>query len=427
MRAVRHGLVEFISRLRSAGVLPSDSAELALHKQLLVFATGLVSAASMLWLALYWVLGPQVSATLPYLFQLLLAGNLVLYVVTGNFALFRATQLALFLFAPFFMQWSLGNFITASGIILWGLLAPFGAILFYGVRESLAWFFAWAFLTALSGAMDFYLADAYALQKPRVPLPTSMLFFALNFIAVASIVYVLLAYSIAERRKIAQRLEQAHRQLQEEQRRAEALLLNILPAPIADRLKAGAATIADGHPAATVMFADLVGFTRLAAAMTPAEVFGLLNRVFSAFDDLCEQQGLEKIKTIGDAYMVAGGLDHRHDEPARAVADLALSLQTRLREVCSDGARLQMRIGIASGPVVAGVVGKRKFIYDIWGDTVNLASRLCDEAPPDGILCDAATRARLASAYVFAPAERVSLKGKGMLDVYRLLGRAPAP
>ncbi len=414
----------FMERLRNAGVEPGDSAELRLNKQLLVFATGLVSAASMLWLAIYWAIGPQFSATLPYAFQLILAGNLALYIQLRNFDFFRLSQLALFLFAPFVMQWSIGNFITGSGIILWGLLAPFGAILFFGVRESVAWFFAWVFFTALTGVFDFLLADAYAAQKLAISLRTSMVFFALNFIAVATIIYVLLRYSIQEKRKIQERLEDAHQMLQVEKYRSEQLLLNVLPAPVAQRLKTSTATIADGFPAATVMFADLVNFTRVASHMTPEQVFGMLNSIFSAFDDLCERFGLEKIKTIGDAYMAAGGINSSNEDHAAASADFALAMQAVLhRDYQINAAHMEIRVGIATGPVVAGVVGKHKFIYDVWGDTVNLASRITSEGSPGSIHCDAATHARLAPQFTFEGPFSINLKGKGAMTVYRLLGR----
>ncbi len=414
----------FLARLRNAGIEANDSEELKLNKQLLVFATGLVCAASMLWLVIYWAIGSQFSATLPYLYAVALAANLLLYVRWRNFDFFRLSQLALFLFAPFVMQWTTGNFITGSGIILWGLLAPFGAILFFGVRESIAWFFAWVFLTVMTGVFDFLLADAYALPGLKIPLRTSMVFFALNFIAVATIIYVLLRYSIQEKRKIQDRLEVAHRQLLAEQERSEKLLLNILPAPVALRLKNEEQTIADGFADATVMFADIVNFTQIAADMTPEQVFRMLNRIFSSFDDLADRFGLEKIKTIGDAYMVAGGINTATADHAVAIADLALAMQETLhRDAAATAVRMEVRIGIGTGPVVAGVVGKKKFIYDLWGDTVNLASRITGEGAPGAIHCDAVTYRRLADRFDFAGPQTVHLKGKGDVTIYRLIRR----
>ena len=136
----------FIDSIRAAGIRPDDSDEVKLAKSLLVFATGLGSITSILWLLLYWTLGPKLSSSFPFAFQLLLAGNLLLYIRSGNFDLFRYTQLGLFLFAPFAVQWSMGNIITASGIVLWGLLAPIGALMIFGARQSLAWFIAWLLL-----------------------------------------------------------------------------------------------------------------------------------------------------------------------------------------------------------------------------------------------------------------------------------------
>jgi adenylate cyclase len=414
----------FLARLRSGGVRADDSPEEQLNKALLVFATGLVSVASTLWLAIYWSLGPQLSATLPFAFQILLAGNLLVYLKTGNFNFFRIAQLGLFLFFPFVAQWSIGNFITASGLILWGLLAPIGAILCFGVRESIAWFFAYVFLVALTGFFDYYLADAVPLSAAtRIPIRTSVFFFALNFVAISSMVYLLLRFSIQEKQKIESKLAEAHRLLQIEQDRSERLLLNILPGPIAERLKNSNQTIADGFADVTVMFADIVNFTQVASGMTPSQVFAMLNRIFSVWDELAEKYGIEKIKTIGDAYMVAGGLNDAREDYSAAIADLALEMRDLLhRDFNVNDRHLDVRIGIGTGPVVAGVVGKKKFIYDLWGDTVNIASRITTEGTPGMVQVDTTTYLRLRSRYDFHEPQTLYLKGKGDTVVYRLIG-----
>ncbi len=417
-----------ISSFRSAGISPDDSEELQLKKSLLMLATGLVCVMSMLWLFIYWQLGPQFSTTVPFAFQLLLAGNMAIYLKTRNFDLFRQTQLALFLFMPFVAQWSIGNFITASGVSLWGLLAPIGAILFCGVRESIAWFAAYIFMTALSGFFDFYLADTL-LKTPANPVPirTSVFFFVLNFIAVSSIVYLLLRFSTLEKEKAARRLDEAHRLLQIEQERSEKLLLNILPGSIAERLKNSSQTIADGFADVTVMFADIVNFTRVAEGLTPQQVFAMLNRIFSSFDELAEKYGMEKIKTIGDAYMVAGGLNSEFADYTAAIADMATDMRDLLhRDFNVNQMHLEVRIGIGTGPVVAGVVGKKKFIYDLWGDTVNIASRITSEGVPGMIQVDETTYRRLQERYDFHEPQTIYLKGKGNMIVYRLIGpKAP--
>ena len=185
----------FSERLRTAGIEPTDNEQVRLNKSLLVFATGIVSITSMVWLNIYGALGAQLSSTYPFAFNLLLVGNLLLYIRSGNFDFFRVSQLGLLLLIPFVMQWSMGTFIDASGVILWGLLAPIGAILMLGPRGSLVWFLIWVFFTALSGLGDYYLID---LAKPTVPLRTSVVFFALNFMAVSSMIYMLLRHSILE-------------------------------------------------------------------------------------------------------------------------------------------------------------------------------------------------------------------------------------
>jgi class 3 adenylate cyclase len=406
-----------VARIRRAGILPTDSEEVRLQKSLLIFATGLISFASMFWVFLYWQIGPQISSTIPFIFQLLLIGNFALYIKTLRFEFFRQTQLALFLFMPFIAQWSMGNFVTASGLGLWALLAPVGAVLVIGAREALAWFFAYVFLTALSGGFDYYLVNAMLPPPVAIPPGTTMFFFALNFTAVSTLVFLLLRHAAIEKQK-------AHRLLQQEQERSEKLLLNVLPGPVAERLKNGDQTIADGFADVSVMFVDIVDFTRLAEGMSAQQVFTMLNRVFSSFDELAEQYGLEKIKTIGDAYMVAGGLNARHDDFTAALADLALSMHDLLRRDFKGGAmQIEVRIGISSGPIVAGVVGKRKFIYDLWGDTVNLASRLTGEAFPGTVQVDRATYHKLRPNFEFDLPRVLCLKGKGDTLAYRLVGR----
>lgn len=417
-------LSKVAEQIRTAGITPKDSAELVIQKTLLVFATGLLSVTSMLWLLLYRELGPNFSSTTPFALQIALTGNLALYLASRNFAFFRITQLAIFLFAPFVVQWSIGNFISASGISLWGLLAPVGAILILGVRESAAWFFAYIFLMALSGFFDFYLPDT-TVSATKVSAQTSAVFFGLNFAGVSTITYLLIRYAAMERAKTQLRLVDAYALLQIEQERSEKLLLNILPAPIATRLKNSEQTIADGFTDVTVMFADIVNFTRVAEGLAPETVFSMLNRIFSRFDELAEKHGLEKIKTIGDAYMVAGGINTNGAiEHTSAIADMALDMIDVLHnDFDVNQQHLEMRIGIGTGPVVAGVVGKKKFIYDLWGDTVNIASRITTEGLPGVAHVDRTTFERLRNQFRLGGAKTIYVKGKGEMTVYPLLGR----
>ncbi len=418
-------LRSFLERLQHAGISPADTEELRLQKSLLIFATGLICLASVLWLAIYWQLGMRFSSNLPFILQLLLVGNMLVYFKTLNFHFFRVFQLSLFLFTPFVAQWSIGSFITASGISLWALLAPIGAVLFIGPQSSAPWFFAYVFLTALSGFFDYYLAYPLLSQRVEVSPQTAALFFALNFVAVSTIVYLLIRYSDNEKHKAQERLLDAHHLLQAEQDRSERLLLNILPAPIAERLKNSRQPIADGFAEVSVMFADIVNFTKLAEGLAPKQVFAMLNKIFSCFDELAEKYGLEKIKTIGDAYMVAGGLNDQRTDYSERLAEMALEIFELLQHDFQVNDRhVDVRIGIGTGPVVAGVVGKKKFIYDLWGDTVNIASRITTEGVPGRILVDSQTYERLQNRFLFADPRAIPLKGKGNVLVYRLLAKA---
>lgn len=230
--------------------------------------------------------------------------------------------------------------------------------------------------------------------------------------------------NLLETRLLHLRLEERNRALEEERARSERLLLNILPHPIAERLKQGAGVIADRFSEATVLFADIAGFTPISASLDPAELVAWLNDVFSSFDHLAEQHGLEKIKTIGDMYMAVSGLPMPRPDHAEAAADLALALCDEMaRRSAPDGSPLQMRIGIHTGPVVAGVIGQRKFAYDLWGDTVNTASRMESHGVGGAIQVSEATYARLRRRYAFEERGAIEIKGKGAMRTYFLTGR----
>jgi adenylate cyclase len=216
----------------------------------------------------------------------------------------------------------------------------------------------------------------------------------------------------------------SRRALALEQERSERLLLNVLPAPIAARLKAGEGVIADAFPEVTVLFADLVDFTRRSQRIGPAQVVQALNELFSAFDRLAQRHGLEKIKTIGDAYMVAGGLPQPRPDHAQAIAEMALGIREEVaRRTDPSGQPLQVRIGIDTGPVEAGVIGTAKFSYDLWGDTVNTASRMESHGVAGCIQVTARTYQRLRDGYRFQRRGPISVRGMGEMVTYFLVGR----
>ncbi len=405
--------------LEAAVVSPSDTADERLNKTLLVFACALMGFAAILWLAIYWSMGIKFSVEIPLGYQLLSAASLLIFLKTRNFEFFRATQVTMFLFVPFIMQWSIGSYVSSSGVMLWALLAPIGVMLFQGARESVPWFFAYIVLTAVSGFFDFYLAGE---QPSGVPMKTVAVFFVLNFAAMSSIVYLLINYSVREKDKLNRALDDKNLLLGAEREKSERLLLNVLPSAIAQRLKQDEATIADGFSDVTVMFVDIVNFTSLSEEMAPKQVVTVLNEVFSELDGLAEKYGVEKIKTIGDAYMVAGGLPGTARDYTEAMAEMALELR-EIAAVKAPLKDLKFHIGIATGPAVGGVIGRKKFIYDLWGDTVNLASRLSAEAEAGTIPVDTTTYKRLKRRYQFAGPSPIELKGKGEIAVYLLLGK----
>jgi class 3 adenylate cyclase len=215
-----------------------------------------------------------------------------------------------------------------------------------------------------------------------------------------------------------------HSKLGEERAKSDSLLRNILPEDIAERLKLDPSYIADGFSEVTVLFADIVGFTDLSTRLSPRELVGMLNRLFSAFDDLADKYGLEKIKTIGDAYMVVGGLPEARADHAEAVALMALEMRDAVARVAAEtGYDLQVRIGASTGPVVAGVIGKKKFAYDLWGDAVNTASRMESHGLPGEIQVTGSTRAKLKDAFLLESRGSITVKGKGELPVWLVRGR----
>ncbi len=420
---MRQHLLLLFHRLRTSGIEPGDSDELRMQKRLLALLGGLFSVAAGVWLLIYWLTGTNLPAFIPLLLQCVIALNMLAYAKWQRFEIYRNILISTLLVFPCIAQWGIGNVVTASGLILWGMLAPITALLCLGMRESAPWFVAYLIMVLLTGASDYLLAGEHPVQ-PAISRNVELLFFTLNFATLSAVVFQCLRFSARERSRAQQLLEQAHARLAHEQARSERLLLNILPAPVANRLKASDETIVDGCPEAVVMFADIVNFTGMASDLPPVEVFRILNHIFSRFDDLVEATGLEKIKTIGDAYMVAGGLGETPGDSCAAMAELALEMRRWLDEDPSSAERgLQLRIGICSGPVVAGVVGRRKFIYDLWGDTVDLASRISSECPPGLIQCDSRTFAKLKYRFIFEDPVTLRLKGKGMVSVWRLLAR----
>ncbi len=305
-------------------------------------------------------------------------------------------------------------------------------MIFQGAKQSLPWYAAYIVMTAISGFFDFWLTTV---QESGVTMQSIAVFFTLNYTAMSTIMYLLISYFVRQRDMQQDAVNERNALLRIEQAKSESLLLNILPAPIARCLKESQSIIADGFTDVTVMFSDIIDFTRLSEELPPKAMVELLNEVFSKFDSMAGFHRLEKIKTIGDAYLVAGGLldydgvDFAVDAPDYNAASLRLALEMRqYMETLSKQKKmsLEIHVGICSGPVVAGVIGTRKFIYDLWGDTVNIASRTTDEARSGIILVDPTTYKPSRQQFEFeGPINVVGKgKGKGNIEVYKLIDLA---
>ncbi len=407
-------------RLAEAGARPEDSQDVRLHKAVLTLAAVIITTLSAYWVVTYWTLGLRLSAAIPFTYQVVSVVSLVQFLRTKDETFFRRSQLGMYLALPFFLQWSLGGFVNSSGVMLWAFIAPLGALLVQGLETAGAWFGAYLALAVASGILD----RVVSRDAPFIPSWLIVTNFVMNIGAVSGVAYTLLRYFAHERQQALAALHREHRLLQEEQARSETLLLNVLPKPIADRLKRDPSTIADGFPEATVLFADIVDFTRLSAGMPPERLVAWLNELFSLFDRLSERHGLEKIKTIGDAYMAVAGLPMPRPDHAEAAAEMALEMQRELAaRTAPNGEPLYMRIGLHTGPVVAGVIGTKKFIYDLWGDTVNTASRMESHGIAGTIQVTEAAYRRLQNAYEFEDRGVIPVKGKGEMRTYLLKGR----
>ena len=321
----------------------------------------------------------------------------------------RLTPLALLGFAlvgigaNFYVHAESGGFTSGLWALAWLVIVPLAVYFTGGQRIG-----AFALVVAMAALIAAVLFEQRFAASPLV-IPTWLMLIH-NLITLSSV--LLTGYIWAD--FLISQLSAAHE-------RADSLLLNILPRQIASRLKAGQKTIADSYDEVTVLFADIVDFTTMSSAADPVDVVNKLNEIFSDFDELAAKHGLEKIKTIGDAYMVAGGLPEPRDDHAEAVVGFAVDMVDAIgRHRSWTGDPILLRVGINTGPIVAGVIGRQKFIYDLWGDAVNVASRMESNGLANQIQVTEAVRERLNDRYVFDEREPIFIKGKGEMVTYLL-------
>ncbi len=297
---------------------------------------------------------------------------------------------------------ALGGLLDSGITAVYVLTLVVGALIAFGLATAVWWFGAFAAAVAYSVVIPTWIDPIYVVSDPTVDA-------ALNLAAAGIVLFAVTVYFVRQRDHF--------------QRESDDLLHNILPDEVVTRLKTSPQLIADSYDSASVLFADVVDFTPMSAGMSPNELVGLLNNLFSTFDRFVEDLGLEKIKTIGDEYMVASGIPSVRANHAQAIADLALRMRDELAANRIDGREVRMRIGINSGPVVAGIIGTRKFSYDLWGDVVNTASRMESEGIEGSIQISEATYQLISEEFVCESRGKIPVKGKGYLQTYLLLSR----
>jgi guanylate cyclase len=399
-----------VAHLALIGADPRDDEDLRARKALLVLISVLILPISALWGALYLGFGSPVGVV-PLVYFAVLLGSIVVFSRTRDFDRFLLVGQVAILFAPTLSMIPLGGFVDAGGVGLWGILAPLGALVFSDVRSAVRWFVAFLVVFLGSG----FVGEIVGPVWDPVPDWFTSTMLALNIAVGGLIVFTLLAVFAKQR-------SDALAALRVEQAKSEGLLLNILPRSIADKLKAETQPIADHIGSASILFADVADFTPWSERLPPAEVVGYLDRLFSRFDELAERHGLEKIKTIGDCYMVAAGVPTPRSDHARALALMALEM---LEVMGSDevGHHHELRVGINSGPVVAGVIGRKRFLYDLWGDAVNTASRMESHGTPGRIQITRATYELVSDEFECEPRGSIAVKGKGEIEAWYLVGQ----
>ncbi|MCC6462274.1 MAG: hypothetical protein IT260_17535 [Saprospiraceae bacterium] len=348
---------------------------------------------------------------------LLVAGiNLYRLQHGARFRQFRNTQIALTIALPLVAQITHGGFTGGSGVVLAAFLAPMGALMFAGIRTARWSFYGYLAALVLAGVWEYF-------THPRqnvLPEEIHLLFFMFNIGFTAAVAYFLMEGFLRNKSALLDLVREEHQ-------KADNLLLDIFPADTARELKENGAVQAKSYARATVLFTDFIGFSAFAGELPAEELVEQLDFYFSAFDDIVRRHGLEKIKTIGDAYMCAGGLPAGHDEHAVSVVQAALDIRAfilhqRLGKIEQYGYPFDIRIGIHTGPVVAGVVGSRKIAYDIWGATVNIAARMEQLCEPDRINISQATYALVKDAFECQYRGRFPAKHVGEVDMYYVNG-----
>jgi guanylate cyclase len=400
-----------VSRVTGIGQRDDDTRAGRTRKTTLVVTTIIGSIVVIPWGLFYISIGLVLTGIIPLIYAALsVAGILHLY-RTQDDRFLRYEQIALFFLLPALVHVTLGGFVNSSGVIMYSIIGVLWAGSYADTRRGGFWFAGYAVLVLILVPLDPVLRT----WAPDLSANFIATLLAINIITVSLLVYLLMFIYVQARDRLAE-------ELAEERERSEQLLLNVLPASVATRLKDGEKPIADRYDPVAVLFADIVDFTPISANLSPDELVESLNSIFSVFDEIALAHGVEKIKTIGDAYMVMSGAP----DPGKDVNDLAtVALAIRdaaATQTLGNVGSISMRFGMDVGPVVAGVIGESRFIYDVYGDTVNTASRMESNGVPNKIQITARVAERLERKFIVTERGPIEIKGKGTVTTYFLEG-----
>jgi adenylate cyclase len=390
-----------LAAVASLGVGAEDDDGRRMEKTVLTFTAVFTAVVVTPWTLFYYAIGVPLAAAVPTAYVLVTIAGLAHLRATGDDRWFRRSQLAMFLTLPPLVHMALGGFANSSAVIIFGSAAPVGALSFTRVRHP--WLVFGAFVAVVVAMVP--LESVLQANAPRLDGWVVTLFFAVNIVSVATIVFVAMRSYVRSRDRLAAALA-------EERDRSDRILRNVLPGPIADRLVAGEHPIADRFDDVGVLFA-IVDFTSLSETMSADELVDGLNELLGAFDALADRLGVTKVKTVGDAYLaITGGPGGEAD--VESLADFALGLRD-LAAAHAIGGRpaVQLRVGLDVGPVVAGVIGESRFLWDVYGETVNSASRMESTAPPGSIQMTERVAEAVGTRFLVRPRGIVEIKGMG--------------
>ncbi len=392
---------------------PGDSEELAFRKLLIFLIASICCICGLAWSTLYYfIFGFGVIASLPLLFVLLVGSAIIASHYLRNYKILVYAQLTCIMWVTAFIQWTIGGIDSSGFVTAWSFLGPLGAVIFLSLRESILWMLMFLLVLIVSAVFE----PALLGYKPEVTPAVKILFYIMNIGVASSVVFAASAWFV--------------KSIQDEKKRSDNLLLNILPVEVADELKEKGYSDARYFDNVTVLFTDFKSFTTVSEKLKPQQLVDELNTCFSAFDEIIGKYNIEKIKTVGDAYLAVSGLPLANPNHAEDMVQAAIEIRDfmykRKQETHQSGLEtFEIRIGIHSGSVVAGIVGLKKFAYDIWGDTVNTAARMEQNGEAGKVNISEATYQLLTRnstlsgyKYSFEYRGEIEAKNKGKLKMY---------